>query len=310
MSTSITSTKNAGPAVHNKLLSFIFVETIKTAIAMRKLFQPKSLVALLGAGLMLFSACNLNRKSSGEQNAGGEKLEKARVEEEVREFVYPLPTTFEVTEMLNRVGAAYILTLSNPVSNVERYLTEKSKALNLGVYSADLSYASTYNQKQATIDYMDVSKKLIDALNVSAAISPDILDQIEARQDNKDELVDLITNTFFDTYEFLNQADRGAVSMLVLAGSWVEALYIVTHITEDTFKNKEMVAIVMNQKASLNTLMGLMEVAKDSPAVTDVMNDLQPLHSIYNSIEEGSITETQMLRITEEVYKVRTKIVE
>lgn len=310
MNTLITSTKNAGPAVHNKLLSFIFVETIKTAIAMRKLFQPKSLVALLGAGLMLFSACNLNRKSSGEQNAGGEKLEKARVEEDVREFVYPLPTSFEVTEMLNRVGAAYILTLSNPVSNVERYLTEKSKALNLGVYSADLSYASTYNQKQATIDYMDVSKKLIDALNVSAAISPDILDQIEARQDNKDELVDLITNTFFDTYEFLNQADRGAVSMLVLAGSWVEALYIVTHITEDTFKNKEMVAIVMNQKASLNTLMGLMEVAKDSPAVADVMNDLQPLHSIYNSIEEGSITEKQMQEITEKVYEVRTKIVE
>lgn len=277
---------------------------------MRKLFQPKSLVALLGAGLMLFSACNLNRKSSGEQNDAGEKLEKARVEEDVREFVYPLPTSFEVTEMLNRVGASYILTLSNPVSNVERYLTEKSKALNLGVYSADLSYASTYNQKQATIDYMDVSKKLIDALNVSAAISPDILDQIEARQDNKDELVDLITNTFFDTYEFLNQADRGAVSMLVLAGSWVEALYIVTHITEDTFKNKEMVAIVMNQKASLNTLMGLMEVAKDNPALADVMNDLQPLYSIYNSIEDGSITETQMSRITEEVYKVRTKIVE
>src|SRR5690606_2848690 len=107
-------------------------------------------------------------------------------------------------EMLNRIGASYILNLSNPVSNVERYLTEKSKALNLGVYSSDLSYASTYNQKQATIDYMDVSKKLIDALNVSAAISPDILEQIEAEQENKEELVALITNTFFDTYEYLN----------------------------------------------------------------------------------------------------------
>src|SRR5690554_5816283 len=172
---------------------------------MRKLFQPKSLVALLGAGLMLFSACNFNRKSSGEQSESGEKLEKARVEEDVREFVYPLPTSFGVTEMLNRVGAAYILTLSNPVSNVERYLTEKSKALNLGVYSADLSYVSTYNQKQATVDYMDVSKKLIDALNVSAAIIPDILDQIEARQDNKDELVDLITNTFFRSEEHTSE---------------------------------------------------------------------------------------------------------
>lgn len=277
---------------------------------MRRLFNPKSIISLFVIGVFMLSACNMKRKSSGDTAESADTLEKARVEQDVRAFVYPLPTTFEVTEMLNRIGAAYILTLSNPVSNVERYLTEKSKAINLGVYSADLSYASTYNQKQATIDYMDVSKKLIDALNISGAISPDIVDQIEAQQDNKDELVNLITNTFYDTYEFLNQADRGSVSMLVLAGSWVEALYIVTHITEDTFKNKEMVKIVMDQKSSLNTLMNLMEVVKEKPAVAEVMTDLKPVHDIYNSVDAGSITEAQMADIIREVGIVRAKMVE
>ncbi|MCA1745336.1 MAG: hypothetical protein LC643_06480 [Bacteroidales bacterium] len=277
---------------------------------MRPLFNPKSIISLFVLGVFMLSACNMKRKSSGDNAESTDTLEKARVEQDVREFVYPLPTTFEVTEMLNRIGAAYILTLSNPVSNVERYLTEKAKAINLGVYSADLSYASTYNQKQATIDYMDVSKKLIDALNISGAISPDIVDQIDANQDNKEALVNLITNTFYDTYEYLNQADRGSVSMLVLAGSWVEALYIVTHITEDTFKNKEMVKIVMDQKSSLNTLMSLMEVAKDKPAVAEVMADLKPVHNIYNSVDAGSITETQMLDIIREVGIIRAKMVE
>jgi endonuclease V-like protein UPF0215 family len=277
---------------------------------MRQLFKPKSIIGILAIGVFLLSACNMQRKSSGDSGDSGEKLEKARVEQDVREFVYPLPTTFEVTEMLNRIGAAYILTLSNPVSNVERYLTEKAKAINLGVYSADLSYASTYNQKQATIDYMDVSKKLIDALNISAAISPDIVEKIEANQDSKDTLIHLITNTFYDTYEYLNQADRGSVSMLVLAGSWVEAMYIVTHISEDTFKNKEMVKIVMDQKSSLNTLMNLMEVVKDKPVIAEVMADLKPIYDIYNSVDEGSITESQMERIVQEVSIVRTKMVE
>ena len=258
----------------------------------------------------MLAACNMKRKSSGDTAESADTLEKARVEQDVREFVYPLPTTFEVTEMLNRIGAAYILTLSNPVSNVERYLTEKAKAINLGIYSADLSYASTYNQKQATIDYMDVSKKLIDALNISGAISPDIVEQIEANEDNKDALVNLITDTFYDTYEVLNRADRGSVSMLVLAGSWVEALYIVTHITEDTFKNKEMVKIVMDQKSSLNTLMNLMSVVKEKPAVAEVMADLKPVHDIYNSIDAGSITEKQMENIIREVGLVRAKMVE
>lgn len=45
-------------------------------------------------------------------------------------------------------------------------------------------------------------------------------------------------------------------------------------------------------------------------SVEEGMIDLTPLYEIYNSIEEGSITEKQMQEITEKVYEVRTKIVE
>lgn len=277
---------------------------------MRQLLNPKIALTLITSVVLLLTSCNMKRKSSGDGPQDGAVLEKTTVEEKVREFVYPLPTAFEVTEMLNRIGAAYILTLSNPVSNVERYLTEKSKALNLGIYSADLSYASTYNQKQSVIDYMDVSKKLIDALNISGAISQDVIEQVEANQDNKDELVNIITNTFYDTYEYLNQANRGSVSLLVLAGTWVEGLYIVTHITENVYYNKEMVTIIMKQKASLDTLMELMQVAKDDPAVAETISELLPLYNTYLAVENDAITEAQVLFITKEIYRVRNKIVE
>lgn len=277
---------------------------------MRKYFMPQTLVLVLMAIILVFPACKMGRKSSGNDSAASGELDKARVEKDVREFVYPLPTSFEVTEMLNRIGAAYILTLTNPVANVEKYLTEKSKAINLGIYGADLSYASTYNQKQEVISFMDVSKKLIDALNISGAISPDIVEQVEANQDDKDKLVEIITNSFYDTYEYLNRSDRGSVSMLVLAGSWVEALYISTHISQDTYNNKEMVKIVMDQKASLNKLVSLMEVVKDNAAVAETLNLLTNIHAIYNSIEEGAITKDQMDAIVKEINVVRTKMVE
>ena len=277
---------------------------------MRKYFKPKALVLFLLAMMLVLPACKMGRKSSGNESAASGELDKDRVEQDVREFVYPLPTSFEVTEMLNRIGAAYILTLTNPVTNVEKYLTEKSKAVNLGVYGTDLSYASTYNQKQEIISFMDASKKLIDALNISGAVSPDIIEQIEANEDNKDSLVALITNSFYDTYEYLNQSDRGSLSMLVLAGSWVEALYITTHISQDTYNNKEMVKIVMEQKASLNKLVSLMEEMKENIAVAETLNQLSKLHGIYNSIEEGAISKDQMDAIVNEIYAVRTSMVE
>ena len=277
---------------------------------MRKQIKIKSFLSIFLIALLALSACKMGRKSPSDSTQPAEELKKEKVEQDVREFVYPLPTSFEITEILNRIGAAYILNLSNPTDNVKKYLTEKSKALNLGIYSADLSYASTYNQKQTTSDYMNVSKILIDALNISAAIDPDIVNKIESNQDNKEVLIDLITNTFYDTYEHLNKNGRSAVSMLIIAGSWVEGLYIVTHISEDTYNNKEMVQIVMDQKSSLDKLVELMSVTKNDPAVAEVLVLLEPVQTIYNSTDEGSITEKQLNDITSEVGKIRAKIIQ
>jgi len=265
-----------------------------------------SVVSIIIATSVIFASCNMRSKSSSTSSAP--EIKKENVEKEVREFVYPLPTSFQVTEMLNRIEAAYILSLSNPVTNVEKYLTEKSQALNLGVYSTDLSYASTYNQKQETVDFMNASKSLIENLDIAPALDKDLLQKIESNLDNKDELVDLITNSFYDTYEYLNKNDRGSVSLIVLAGSWVEALYISTHISEDTFNNKEMVVIIMNQKEPLNKLMTLLNQNADED-VQEIIEDLKILHEIYNSIDAGSITEDQLTAVKENIGLVREKFI-
>jgi hypothetical protein len=274
-----------------------------------------SLIGVILAVVLTFSACQSGKKSKDSQDdekkpQTSRKIEKKEVKEDVREFVYPLPTSYEVTKMLNRIGASYILTLPNSPENVEKYLTEEKQALNLGVYGADLSYASTYNKKQQTMSYMEASKKLVDALNISGALPSDIIEKVEQNQDDKDELVDIITNTFYDTYEYLNANGRGSVSMLVLAGSWVESLFICPKISENTFQNKEMVEIVMNQKSSLNKLLNLMKSHEDDVDVEAALEQLKPLSKVYNSVEDGAITEDQMSIIIAEVTKVRDNFVE
>ncbi|MBN2743380.1 hypothetical protein LX69_00893 [Breznakibacter xylanolyticus] len=250
--------------------------------------------------MVLGTSCNCNRQKSAD--------EKKVIENKVKDVVYPLPTSYEVTEMLNRIGAAYILTLSNPASNATKYMTEKSQALNLGVYGADLSYASTYRQKQETLDYMTASKRLIEELNIAAAIDPDIIDKVEQNADNKDALVKLITDSFYNTYAYLQNNDRAGVSSIVMAGSWIEALYIATHISEDTYNNKEMVKIVMDQRATLKDLMDIMTKDAASTDVQDVLTDLTPIRTVFDSIE-GGITEEQFNSIRDLVRTLRSKIV-
>ncbi|NPA36528.1 MAG: hypothetical protein GXO47_06735 [Chlorobi bacterium] len=270
---------------------------------MKKAFKP---ILLAVISIVFFSAC----QSSGTKTKTTEpQIKKEDLKEEVKKVVYPLPTSFEVTEMLNRIEASYILSISNPPEKVDSYITEKEKALALGVYGADLSYASTYNQKQRTLEYMNVSKKLLEELDISAAVDPDIIEKIENAENNKEELVNIITNSFYSTYEYLNKNNRAPVSLLVMAGSWVEALYIATHISDETFNNKEMVTIIMNQKDHLNKLMALLEQYKDNPDIADVIKILTPLSETYKNIEAGSITKKQMLKIKEQVAAARQEIV-
>ena len=243
-------------------------------------------------------------------NNNADVMSKQNVESNVREFVYPLPTAFEVTEMLNRIEAAYIQAICNAPENVDKYLTEDAKALNLGIYSADMSYSSTYNQHQSVVDFMNVSRKLIDGLDMTAAIDPELPEKVERNENNKDELIKLISESFYDAYDYLNKNNRGAISMLIVAGSWVEGLYITTHISDDTFNNKEMVKIILSQKDPLVKLSELLDKYPNVEYVASLNAELKPLYDIYNNIEEGSITESQLENIKNSVDQIRTKIIE
>ncbi len=261
--------------------------------------------------LVFASAGMLLSVMAGCQCDGGKKesIDKQKVEAGVREFVYPLPTSFEVTELLNRIEASYIIDLSNAPANADKYLTEKSKALNLGVYSADLSYASTYNQQQYIVDYMTASRKLVESLDMSAAVDPELPKKIEQNENNKDELIKLITESFYDTYDYLNKNDRASVSVMIIAGSFVEGLYIATNISDNTYNNKEMVKIVMTQKDPLMKLMELLEKYSATDYVRETIEDFKPLHAIFSAIQDGGITEVQLEQIKSEIKDLRNKMI-
>lgn len=75
-----------------------------------------------------------------------------------QQVFYALPSPVETAYLIQNSGVSYNMDLSNPTANVDNYSTTMQKALNFGVYGADLSYASLFNQTQTTIQYMATEK--------------------------------------------------------------------------------------------------------------------------------------------------------
>jgi len=261
------------------------------------------LVLMVGA-----VACkHVDKKKDGGQTI--KPLVKKAIENKVKDVVYPLPTTFELTSMLNRIGADYIIGLSNSSENAAKYFTEKARALNLGVYSADLSYASTYNSKQETMLFLKASKTLIDNLEITSAYNETLVAEVEKNLDNKDQLVKVITNSFYDTYEFLNKNGKANLSLLVVSGSFIEGLYIATHISDNTFANPEIVKVIFDQKSSLEKLLEVLQPEKNDPNIAELIKDLSGLKASYDKVVEGKMTSEQLDEIIASAGKLREKIV-
>jgi len=214
-----------------------------------------------------------------------------------------------VIKLLNKAGASYIISLNNPVENVDKYFTEKSKALNLGVYGANLSYASTYQMKQETMNYLNVTKKLIDDLQISTAFNAQFAQRVEQNIDHKDSLIHIISNSFYDTYEFLNNHGKDNLSLLVMAGSWIEGLYITCQIAIISKDNSDFLKIIADQYEPLGTLSGLMEEAASDVAVADILEMLKPIAKIYDGLTGETLTKDQFETVNAEITKIRDTII-
>ena len=268
----------------------------------------KNIFAIFCVISMLAYGCGSS--GSKETSSSGEET-SANIREKVeREFKYPIPTAYQVTQLLQDAGAGFVLGITNSPENVSSYETQKDKALNLGIYGADLSYASTYNRQEETMGFLNASKQLVDELQMSSVFTPTMVGRVENNLSNKDSLILIVTESFYDTYEYLNQNDQNKTSLLVVAGSWIEGLYITTQLAISSNYDARIMDIVAKQKEPANQLYDLLSQHSGDADIDSVLPLLNYMKETYSSIDTSTpLTQAQLDEIYSNVDKTRSTIV-
>jgi hypothetical protein len=221
---------------------------------------------------------------------------------------YPLPTSYEITSLIYEAGAPYILSLSNDPQKAGDYITQRDKALNLGVYGADLCYASAYMMKQRTLFYLESSKTLIDELGISTSFNMHYAERVENNLDNRDSVIAIVEESFFDTWDHLVTNEQDILARLVVSGSWIEGMYITTSIAKSSRDNTTFLQILATQSNSLNKLVSLLEPVKDMNDISMIYQRLIELQGIYENVGE-SLTSDQLEAVFGKVAELRQAII-
>ena len=279
-------------------------KTMKKTLSNRSIFITLGIIA--GVLIILSSCRSPNQKQEDAAQSSEVKTATEAVIEELSG--YPIPTSFEITKMIYEAGAAYYLNLSNDPGKAGDYITQKEKALNLGVYGTDLCYASTYMMKQETMHFLASSKTIIDELGISTPFNINYAERIENNLDDRDSLIIVVSESIHDTWKYLVKNKQDILARLVVSGSWIEGLYVTTNVALTAKDNTEFLEILAKQKNSLNKLVGLLEPVMDADDISEVFNGLVDLQKIFEGVGD-SLNEAQLEQLSASVETLRSGIV-
>jgi hypothetical protein len=188
----------------------------------------------------------------------------------------------------------------NPTAKASTYSTKFQKALNLGVYGADLGYVTMYDQTQDALAYMNQVKKLGDDLGVSSAFNPELLNRFQANFGKKDSMLRLVSVAYRQSDNYLKNNKQNDISGLILTGGWVETMHFVTNVLK-TKDNDEIIS-------KFNDLSTAFEGIEFKYTYQKPTVDAEKKTTTITSMSEVKISAEQIKNITEKILAIRNLI--
>lgn len=244
-------------------------------------------VALAAASLLW--ACSSNPKP--DDQAFLASLDSASAdalvidEQVITSILEQIPSPLETSVQLKQSGTRYDERLLNMPDNVSKYNSNYRRALNLGIYGTDLGYTNIYEQKIDGIHYLSAIKTLAQDLGIGQYFDIETLGKLASNSNNLDSLMLITTQNFNAINQHLQNEDRANVSVLLLAGGWLEAMEIICQVANGDKSNAQLKETIGAQKIILEQLVLLLSFYETDPQMAELSNDFKQLQVVFDTIQ-------------------------
>lgn len=219
-----------------------------------------------------------------------ETKENKSHKEQVNNIFSNIPDPTLITKIITESNLDYQPDLLNDPTKYSNYIDENKKSLNLGIYGTDLSYASMFEQTQECLTYLKCVNQLCKNLGINGVFDETTSDRIDANKNNRDSLLSIITESFNQIDEYLIKNKRSYFSSLIIAGGWVEGMYISTQISIES-KHKDAVNEIAKHEKTLISLISLIDFYEtDSNELKKLNNRLKLLLPYFKNLNTSNIS--------------------
>ena len=206
----------------------------------------------------------------------------------IEDIYLNVPSPMRTAIILNNAGAIYDHTLPLAPNIGHKYQTSDEQAVILGVYGTDLNYSVVSDEIMETELYL----KSINLIGEKLGLDNILNEEVKTRVDNNIHRIDsmqvIISSLFWEVESALKENDRKDISALVVAGGWIEGLYISSQLSLQMPDNTNITNLISKQKYSIESLLTLLNANDFSGQITEkIVIPLNELKLIFDDIKES-----------------------
>ena len=282
---------------------------------------------------LMFVSCGGN--SEDEKNTGSnDGLDSSLTTDAIstasnddNEVSYNLPSALQIAYVFKKSGASFVPSLLNDKTSSNKYNTSNYKrAINFGIYSADLSYCLFNKKYQESKEYLKACKDMGTYLGLNAAFESDNMAQrFDKNIANEDSVIKIVSSVQLKTDVMFEQNKQKHITVIAFTGAWTESMYIALEVYAKD-KNKKVLSSLLEQLLLSETIVKALKSHEASEkemgtliaSVEKINSEFNAIASVKSAIEKDeemdfnlmTVTEGELKIISESVKSLRTSMID
>jgi hypothetical protein len=253
---------------------------------MKRVFKYIIGICILG---LLFVRCTDNANKNSEDTILTENELNKQIN--VQNFFNTVPASTLIFHLIHETKLNYNPEYANDPTKYKKYTLEKPRALNLGIYGTDLAISGAFNQAQECMLFLKCTNYLAQELGISTAFDENIMNRLEKNKDNRDSTLEIVSQSFKKADNLFCANKRCELSVLMVTGAFVEAMYIsgqyISLKMNDTMAVNKLLTVYNQQAEALNYLINLLKTTsfEEDKKIIDKLSTIEQYLQNSNNIE-------------------------
>lgn len=201
---------------------------------------------------------------------------------------YNIPSPSEQFALISKMDVKKNTSIMHDPSKADRYASSAQKALNFGVYTADVAYLTSFNETNQYLTYFGKLEKLGKDIGVAQVFGTELGELAKKWDGNADSLFKLSDETYNKTFQRLIEIEKGSELSLMLVGGWIESMHLMIGSSKGYGKSPKLEQAIADQKLVAENLMEFLVSYQDNADVAAYTSEIAAILEIYKTMDCSS----------------------